>query len=110
MTRLFRRASRRPLAHQRARLQIESLESRRVMATISGAINTNTILDLAGSPWDVTGDITVNANATLKVDPGVVLRFATSTGITVAANGRFVAEGTPYSRISFGPVAGQNWD
>ena len=42
---------------------------------IGGTIVTDTVLDLAGSPWHVTSHTTVNAGITLTIDPGVELIF-----------------------------------
>ena len=42
---------------------------------IGGTITTDTVLDIAGSPWHVTAHVTVNAGITLTIDPDVELIF-----------------------------------
>src|SRR5688572_3521363 len=98
-------------ASARRQLRLESLESRWVMTDVSGAIAGNTTWDLAGSPYNVVGDVTIGSGASLAIQPGVAVRFATGTGIALSGNGRIAAEGTAFNRTTFGPtVAGQNWD
>ena len=43
-----------------------------------GSLHTNTILAASGSPYTVTGDLTVEPGVTLTIEPGVELRFATT--------------------------------
>ncbi len=50
---------------------------------LSGTIGVDSTLSLAGSPYIVTGDLTVNSPHTLTVDSGVVLRFQSNTGLYV---------------------------
>ncbi len=92
------------------RLRLESLEPRLVLTDVSGAIAADTVWTRANSPYDVVGDVTVQAAATLKIEPGVVMNFTAGTGITVA--GRLVAEGTAFDRITFQRAAGagSDWD
>jgi hypothetical protein len=75
----------------------------------------------AGSPYDVMGDITVVAGATLTIDPGVNVRLATTdamaagldaTRIEIIVNGALVANGTAVSPVTFetaGAPATQAW-
>ncbi|MEX2188999.1 MAG: lamin tail domain-containing protein [Pirellulales bacterium] len=91
-------------------MRLESLEHRLVLTDVSGAIAANTTWTRANSPYNVVGDVTVQAAATLKIEPGVVMNFSASTGITVS--GRLVAEGTAFDRITFQRAAGagSDWD
>ena len=57
-------------------------------------------LDLMGSPYLVTNDLTVPEGQTLVIEPGVVLQFQdTNDGLNV--EGTLVAQGTADSRIVF---------
>ena len=68
-----------------------------VMATeICGPVSG--ILSLAGSPWDVTCDISVEPATTLVIEPGVELRF--KAGFTLRILGTFKAIGTVVQPIS----------
>ena len=42
---------------------------------VTGTIAVNTTWNLAGSPYIVIGDITVNNGVTLTVDPNVIVKF-----------------------------------
>ena len=63
---------------------------------VSGEILTDTTWSLAGSPYIVTGDITIRYStpswgtniATLTIDPGVEIRFDPGTGLYVGLNYR----------------------
>lgn len=71
--------------------------------TVSGAITANTRWSLAGSPYRVTSTVTVSNNATLTVDPGVVVRFAANTGLVLGAAtpGTLLARGAAALPITF---------
>ena len=87
----------------------EQLETRRVLAQVAGAVTTDTVWSLAESPYEVTGDVTVQAGVTLQIEPGVVVQFRQNTGLEV--RGRLLAEGTPVDRIQFDRAAGASrWD
>jgi len=72
---------------------------------VSGTIDKNTTWTKAGSPYIVTGDITVAswASAVLTVEAGVEVRFEKGTGITVGyvSYGSLIAKGTEASPIRF---------
>ena len=64
---------------------------------VSGPLTDNTTWDLAGSPYIVTGDVTVPVGLTLTVQPGVQVRFDTTTpgAHSIIVNGRIVSVGQP---------------
>ena len=70
---------------------------------VSGTISTNTTWTKAGSPYIVTGNITVKGTlAILNIEPGVEVRFERGTGMTVESpGGSVIAKGTQTSPIRF---------
>ena len=110
----FLRAGRRPgrplrVAASRTSLVAEALESRHLLAQVAGSISQDTVWTQADSPYEVTGDVTVQVGATLDIEPGVVVQFRSGTGISV--RGQLTADGTPDARIRFERVAGGGkWD
>jgi hypothetical protein len=66
--------------------------------TLSGSLTTRT-LTLAGSPYQVTGDLTVPAGNRLTIEPGVRLVFMGK--FKLAVWGRITAQGTTASPIVF---------
>ncbi len=46
---------------------------------ISGTISSDSTLSLAGSPYIVTGNVTLNNGYTLTVEPNVEVRFNSGT-------------------------------
>ena len=77
---------------------------------VCGAIGANTTWNLAGSPYRVTCDVTVNAGVTLTIAPGVVIKF-NSYYDTLWVNGALIADGTaarrsPSPRSRTTPVGG----
>ncbi|MEW6557182.1 MAG: carboxypeptidase regulatory-like domain-containing protein [Elusimicrobiota bacterium] len=67
---------------------------------VSGSVSGN--WTVAGSPYIVTGDITVENGTTLTIDPGVVVKFNTGTGMTIY--GLLQAIGTADNPIYFTSV------
>ncbi len=55
--------------------------------------------DITGSPYSITGDITVPNAQTLTIEPGVVVNF--QGYYTLAVQGRLLAEGTENDTIFF---------
>jgi PKD repeat protein len=81
-----------------------------------GQINVDTHWNVAGSPYRLTGDVTIAPQATLTIDPGVVIEAQTTDGMAAGANtskvelivqGALVANGTAAQPIVFhGAAAG----
>ena len=90
---------------------------------VSGNITTNTTWTKAGSPYVVTGDITVRHSTstavlvTLTIQPGVEIRFNSGTMLQVGSSsylGALIAQGTEAEPIKFtsssaNPVPG-SWE
>jgi hypothetical protein len=72
---------------------------------LSGTITTRT-LTLAGSPYRVTGDVSVPAGNRLTIEPGVHLVFQGHFKISIA--GRITARGTAAQKILFTHKDGTN--
>ncbi|MEA2972636.1 MAG: hypothetical protein QOG82_1094, partial [Actinomycetota bacterium] len=84
----------------------------RAATSVPGAtISTDTTWNLAGSPYVVSGDVTVSAAATLSIDPGVVVQFDGDFGIEVAPGATLASNGTagqPVSITAFDPATSWN--
>ncbi|MEE4356918.1 MAG: hypothetical protein V2I97_10640, partial [Desulfococcaceae bacterium] len=50
---------------------------------VSGSISADTRWNLSGSPYIVTGDVTVEAGMTLTIDPGVQVKFDSGFSLIV---------------------------
>ncbi|UQA54995.1 DUF4215 domain-containing protein [Polyangium aurulentum] len=62
-----------------------------------GVLWTDTTLNLAGSPYTATGDLTVAPGVTLTLSPGVVVKFSTADAMLSGldtADGELVVKGT----------------
>lgn len=68
-------------------------------ATVGGPITESTTWGVGSSPYLVTGDVTVQTGVTLTVEPGVLVKFNTGTGLYV--DGALRAVGTPAHPITF---------
>ncbi|MBI4881311.1 MAG: right-handed parallel beta-helix repeat-containing protein [Planctomycetes bacterium] len=70
-----------------------------------GLILANETWNFAGSPYIVTQSIIIGANATVTIDHGVQVRFATLTGLVVGSSmfgpGTLVARGSASQQITF---------
>lgn len=58
----------------------------------------------ADAPFTITGDIHVPQEQELKIEPGVVVKFAGHFGLTVERNANLIAEGTEKDNIIFTPT------
>ena len=79
-------------------------------STINSDITSDTTWDTAGSPYEVTDNISVHNGVTLTIDPGVEVIFDQYAGLTV--NGSLIAIGTATQPITF-TATSQNpgwWD
>jgi len=81
------------------------LTSQALATDVGGPIVTDTTWTLAGSPYNVVVSIIVGGNATLTIQPGVVVRFNPGLGITVGSQawgiGGLKAIGTASQKIRF---------
>ena len=69
------------------------------LTAVSGAITENTTWTLADSPYIVTGDIIVEPDATLTIEPGAEVRFDGVYALSV--RGTLLAEGLPGQEVLF---------
>ena len=67
---------------------------------VSGNITINTTWTLAGSPYQLTGDVTVNQYVTLTIQSGVEVQL-TDFSNSLFIKGTLLAEGTPQNKIRF---------
>ena len=85
------------------------LAARPVGATpVTADIAADTTWDAAGSPWQVMVSVSVNAGATLTVEPGAAVTFAQDTALTV--EGTLLARGSSAAGITFsGTSSSPGW-
>ena len=75
--------------------------------TVGGVIPADTTWTLAGSPYNVTSTVQVYGTsttpATLTIEPGVVVKFASNIGLQIGngtSQGALVARGTTTNKVS----------
>ena len=68
-----------------------------------GAVTTDRTLSKACSPYTIATDINVNGNATLTIEPGVTLRFASDRVLSIGSStaAKIAAIGTAAAPIVF---------
>ncbi|MCX6904531.1 MAG: lamin tail domain-containing protein [Verrucomicrobia bacterium] len=78
--------------------------------SVSGALSGSVLWSAAGGPWRVTGNVTVGNGATLTIEPGASVFFASGTTLTVSGSGKILANGTATQHIRLTRVPGTaNW-
>ena len=81
-----------------------------------GGINLVATLDsreLGGKPYIASHSVVVNTGATLRLNPGTILRFpqagGTGAGLTINSGASFIAEGSPTEPIVITSTAADTW-
>lgn len=77
---------------------------------VESDITGDTVWTVAGSPYEIKGDVKVNRSVTLTIEPGVVVNFGENA--TLIVEGSLVAVGNSSNRIKFtsnqpSPAAGR---
>ncbi len=76
-----------------------SFEFKTGLTDVPGSITSNQTWALADSPFYITSEVTVADGVRLTIEPGVVVKFASNTGLNV--NGSLIANGLPGQEIIF---------
>ncbi|MCG6861176.1 MAG: DUF6531 domain-containing protein [Chromatiaceae bacterium] len=71
--------------------------------SINGTIYSNTTWDLAGSPYVLSGEVSVAQDVVLTIDPDVVVKF--DIGARLLVGGTLAADGTASAPIVFTSIA-----
>lgn len=80
------------------------------VATVPATISGDLTLTAAGGPYQVVNSVTVQAGATLTIEPGTTVYLTNGMSLTVADGGRLLAEGTDAARIQFcSTPGGSSW-
>ncbi|NVO21563.1 MAG: T9SS type A sorting domain-containing protein [Bacteroidetes bacterium] len=74
---------------------------------VTGILTSNTTWNLAGSPYTVTGNVTVNPGVTLTIDSAVIVKFNNSRNMSV--NGKLIAKYASFTSSATSPTSGI-WD
>ena len=74
---------------------------------VSGTINTNTTWTKSGSPYNITGNVTVTTGVILTVEDSVLVRFNNNTGLIVL--GAMTANEVDFTSIQASPAPG-DWN
>ena len=72
----------------------------RAATNVGGTMSVDTTWTAAGSPDVLTSNVSVAANVTLTLQPGVIVK-ALNTGLSIADTGRLIAQGTASEPIVF---------
>jgi hypothetical protein len=78
---------------------------------VSGTVAGNPTWTPAGSPYNITGNLTIPSGVTLTIQPGTTVYVAAGATVAVNGTGRILAQGTDTQRIRIGknPAATGNW-
>jgi hypothetical protein len=71
---------------------------------VQGSISTNTVWNIAGSPYHVTNEVTVETGAVLNIQGGVVVKFDRNTALVI--KGTLMATGATFTSASGSPNPG----
>ena len=76
---------------------------------LSGTYSSDLTLDLAGSPYIITGDVTINNAATLTVNSGVEVKFNNGRSLFIKEGAHIVATNALFTSNQASPAAG-DWN